>query len=281
MLIAAAGVAGVTWYVPRVVSNDNQLFTGTVTSSGVIGLNFDKSGYIASVRVQAGDTVRKGQVLATEYAPDADALVTADKAAITSDEAKLAQDKAALVVNQQTLIAADNAQLAKDQAALATDRMEVAVTEIIAPSAGTVISVNGQDGETVGSSGVRNYLSGSQSAQVSQKPAFSLLPEGPQSSRLSTGSASALPVIGLRTSATWQVVALIPEGSVSRVKTGQEVTISVPAAKVTRMRGHIEEILPTPVAASDGTAYEAVVTVTGHVTDPPLSGMAVNVWLGS
>ena len=180
-VIAAACLAAAIWYVPRVISNDSHQLTGTVTSSGVVSLNFTKAGYLASVPVRAGQSVHKGQTLATEYAPATSSLLTADKAAISSDQARLAQLKAVPVADQTAEVAAANAQLAKDEATLASDKVNAEATQIVAPSAGTVIAVNGQPGETVSATGLKVGSSSNQTAQTSQAPLFSLLPEGPQS----------------------------------------------------------------------------------------------------
>jgi multidrug efflux pump subunit AcrA (membrane-fusion protein) len=280
-LIAAACLAAAIWYVPRVISNDSHQLTGTVTSSGVVSLNFTRSGYLASVPVRAGQSVHKGQTLATEYAPATSSLLTADKAAISSDQARLAQLKAVPVADETAEVAAANAQLAKDEATLASDKVNAAATQIVAPSAGTVIAVNGQPGETVSATGLKTGSSSSQTTQTSQAPLFSLLPEGPQSSRSGGGSGSALPVVELRTSATWHVVALIPESQVSSVKAGQAVTISVPSSRIQDVKGQVQEILPTPTSTNNGLAYQAVVSVTGHATAQPMDGMAADVRIGS
>jgi multidrug resistance efflux pump len=280
-VIAAVCVAAAIWYVPRVLSNDSHLLTGAVTSSGVVSLNFTKAGYLASVPVRAGQTVHKGQTLATEYAPATSSLLTADKAAISSDQARLAQLKAVPVSDETAEVAAANAQLAKDQAQLAADKVNADATQIVAPSAGTVIAVNGQPGETVSASGLKTGATSAQTAQAAQAPLFSLLPEGPQASKASGAGGAALPVVALRTSSTWHVVALIPENSVSTVKTGQTVTISVPAAHIEHVRGQVQEILPTPTSTATGLAYQAVVSVTGHATAQPLDGMAADVRIGS
>jgi multidrug efflux pump subunit AcrA (membrane-fusion protein) len=280
-VIAAACVAAAIWYVPRVISNDSHQLTGTVTSSGVVSLNFTKAGYLASVPVRAGQSVHKGQTLATEYAPATSSLMTADKAAISSDQARLAQLKAVPVTDQTAEVAAANAQLAKDQAQLASDKVNAEATQIVAPSAGTVIAVNGQPGETVSAIGLKTGSPSSQTTQTSQTPLFSLLPEGPQSSKSSGTGSSALPVVELRTSSTWHVVALVPESQVSTVKTGQSVTINVPSAHIRGVTGQIQEILPTPTSTPNGLAYQAVVSVTGKATAQPLDGMAADVRIGS
>ena len=287
LLIAGACVASVAWYVPRVVSDDRQLLTGTVTSSGVIPLNFAVSGEIGKVNVHLDQLVRKGQVLAAEYAPNVNSVVAADKAAIAAEKAKMAELRAAeaadpaAAAGDNAQLGAENAQLALDEAQLAADQVKVAATEIVAPSSGIVIAANGQPGETVTSAGIRNYFADSQQAPTAQGPEFSLLPEGPQSVHPTSARGFTLPMIALRVSTSWQVVALIPEDSISRIKSGQDVTISVPAAHITAVQDRITEVLPTPTSTSDGVFYQAVVTITGHATSLPLNGMTAEIKLGS
>lgn len=285
ILIAGSCVAAAAWYVPRVVADDRGMLTGTVTSSGVVMLNFPGAGTLNTVKVRLGQQVHKGQVLATEYAPNLSALVTADRAAIAAVQAKIAelksaanQDPAAAAADN-TELATDNAQLAEDNARLATDRMRMAATEIVAPSAGVVVAANGQPGEDVTASGIRDYTSPSGQVSARQQPQFSLLPEGPQPVSRTGSGGSSLPVIALRISSEWQVVALIPEDSVQSIKPGQRVTISVPAARISNVPGQLEEVLPNPLTLSGSTMYQAVIAITGTVAQPPLDGMAADVRL--
>jgi multidrug resistance efflux pump len=179
-------VVAAVWYVPHVMADARKVITGTVSSSGVIALNFAASGQIGKMNVRLNQLVRRGQVLAAEYAPNADSVVTADKAAIAAQQAKIAQLKAAAAADPANAsaggaqLAAARAQLASDQAQLATDRLKVAATEIIAPSGGIVVAANGQPGETVTSVGIRSYASDSRQQSTTRGPQFSLLPEGPQ-----------------------------------------------------------------------------------------------------
>jgi len=287
LLIAGICVASVAWYVPRVLSDDRQLLTGTVTSSGVITLNFPVPGEIGKVNARLDQPVRKGQVLATEYAPNVDSVVAADKAAIAAEKAKMAELRAAeaadpaAAAGDNAQLGAENAQLALDRAQLATDQMKVVATEIVAPSAGMVIAVNGQPGQTVTATGIRNYVTDSAQAPAAQAPEFSLFPEGPQPDHPTSAKGSTLPVIALRISASWQVVMLVPEDSISRIKPGQDVTVSVPAAHITAVRGRILEVLPNATSDSDGVFYQAVVTITGHATSLPLNGMTAEIQLGA
>jgi multidrug efflux pump subunit AcrA (membrane-fusion protein) len=281
LMLAAACVAATVWYVPSIVAADKHWLTGTVTSTGVVDLNFAKPGQISKIDVRLGQQVRRGETLASEYDPGDQAVILADRAAIAAQQAKLTELQAAPGPDQQAEMAAATAQLDKDQAQLDTDLAALVGTRIVAAEAGTVVAVNGQPGELVSSLGIRDYSSDSGATPVGQQPQFSLLPEGPQSSIKTTGAESELPVVTLRVSDSWEVVILIPESSISAVRAGQAVTISVPSASIAGMRGEIQEVLPTPQSTAQGVAYQAVVTVLGHVPTAPLSGMSANVELKS
>jgi multidrug efflux pump subunit AcrA (membrane-fusion protein) len=277
ILIAAIMVTAAVWYVPRIVRSDARSFTGTVSSSGVTNLNFASSGLVGKVTIQLGQAVKAGQVLATETSPSTTAAISADRASISADKASLAELKAS---GTQASIAAASAQLARDQAQLASDKVKLAETQIIAPSAGTVIAINGQTGETVTAAGIRSYASESQTSGA-QSPPFSLLPEGPAANVRSSSSQSALPMIALRTSSSWQVTVLVPESGIQQVHAGQEVTLAVPAVGLSGVRGTIQQVSPTPVSTSIGTAYQAIVRISGHQRVTPLGGMTANVQLTS
>jgi multidrug efflux pump subunit AcrA (membrane-fusion protein) len=281
LLLLAACVGTALWYVPRVVAADQRSLTGTVTSTGVVDLNFAKSGQLSKINVHMGQQVAKGDTLATESDPATQAVVNADKAAITADNAKLAELKAQPGASQQADIAVANAQLQKDQAQLLTDQASLTGTRIVAQQPGTVVAVNGQPGEQVTSLGIRDYSSVSGSTPAGVAPQFSLLPEGPQSRMKATGSQSELPVVALRISDSWEVVVLVPESSVAKVRAGRAVTISVPAAGISGVAGRVQEVLPTPQSTASGVAYQAVVKVFGHQDTAPLSGMSADVELNS
>ena len=280
VLIACACIFSAAWYVPRIAADDGRSLSGTVTNSGVVYLNFTSSGQLATVTAQIGQKVTKGQLLATEADPAVAAVLAAARSAITADKSELA---AAQSAGTAAAIDAAQAQLARDQGQLAVDRADTAGTRIVAPSAGTVIAVNGQPGEIADADGIRDYSSQPDGTPITQPPLFSLFPDGPQSSVESDGSASAvsLPIIALRTSNAWQVSVLVPESSVGDVRTGEMVSINVPAAGLTGIPGRVQELLATPIATSRGIEYQAVVNVLGPPQDPPPSGMAADVRLRS
>jgi multidrug efflux pump subunit AcrA (membrane-fusion protein) len=287
ILIAVAVVASAIWYIPSVLRDNRQLLTGTVASSGVITLNFANAGEIAEISAKLNTPVQKGQILAREYAPDTTSLVAADNAAIAADKAKMAQVREAEAVDpandviDSAQLSAANAQLALDQAQLATDQMKIVSAEIVAPSAGVIVAANGQVGQTVTTSGIRDYQADSQEQSAAEGPAFSLLPEGPQTGHKISASASAVPVFALRTSVNWQVIVLIPESAVARVRAGQRVAISVPSDRIKDVPGQVSDVLPTPTQTSAGVVYQAVVNITGHAANVPLNGMTADVALGT
>lgn len=280
VLIAGACVFAAAWYVPGLVAADSRSLTGTVTSDGLLYLNFASTGRVAKVAVHVGQAVRAGQLLAAETAPAAVAIVTADRAAIAADQAQLAAARAGGAAIE---VAAAHAQLARNKAQLAMDRAALVGTRIIAPSAGMVVAVNGQAGDTADAQGVRNYSFQPAAVPVTQQPEFSLLPEGPQSSVQAAGSAAALalPVIALSTSSAWHVTVLVPESMFSSIRPGQPATVSVPAAGIAALPGRVQEILATPVVTAQGMAYEALVSISDRRVRSPADGMSADVQLSS
>jgi multidrug efflux pump subunit AcrA (membrane-fusion protein) len=276
VLVAVSCLVACFWYVRQVASADRDVLTGSVTSTGVVDLNFAAAGVVASVLVRVGESVRKKQLLATESAPGAVAIETADAAAVTADKEQI--DAQGGTTGAAASIASDRAQLARDEARLATDEENLAQTRILAPAAGVVTAVDAQPGQAAAPAGIRDYAGAPASADP--PPLFSLLPESPQvSSKAGMTGATTLPMIQLRTSGSWEVLVLVPESAASSVRTGQAVRVSVPAARLAAVSGTIEEVLATPVVTADGDMYEAVVTIASHGADPPLDGMTANISL--
>jgi multidrug efflux pump subunit AcrA (membrane-fusion protein) len=272
-------VVGAALYVPSILAADSRSFTGVV-SSGIASLNFGSSGRVGSVRVHLGQAVRQGELLATETGAARTAAVLAvraPRAAITADQANLAALQAD--GSAAASITAAQAQLARDRARRAADWMKLAAaTQILAPGSGTVVAIFGPPGETVSPAGVRGS-GGHARASPGRQPRFSLLPSGLMASLRAAGMA--LPVIALHTGGGWQVRLLIPPAGTSAVKVGGKVTISVPAAQLTGIKGTITELSPRPVDSSGGASHEAVVQVLGRTRITPLSGMTANVELSS
>jgi multidrug efflux pump subunit AcrA (membrane-fusion protein) len=281
LAIVAVCVLAVLWYVPGIIRSDSHSFTGTVVSNGITNLNFASSGLVGRIQVHLGQTVKAGQVLASETSSSTSKSLSADRASIAAAQASLSALRAEPVTpTTSASIAAANAQLAKGQAQLSADKVTLSEAQVVAPTGGTVIAINAQPGETVTSAGVRSYSALPQPAN-SQSPPFSLLPEGPTTT-LKTGSTqTALPMIALRTSTSWEVTTLVPESHISSVRPGQTATILVPAVGLRQIHGVVRQVAPTPVSTSAGTAYQVTISITGHRQTTPLNGMTADVQLSS
>lgn len=281
LVIGAVCLVAVLWYVPGIIRTDSESFTGTVISNGITNLNFASTGLVGRIQVRLGQAVKDGQVLATETSASATKSLSADRAAITAAQATLAALKAEPVTaTTNASIAAANATLAKAQAQLSADKVARSGAQIVAPTGGTVIAINAQPGEAVTSAGVRTYSAAGQGTS-SQSPPFSLLPEGPTSSVKNNNTQTALPMIALRTSTSWEVNALVPESHISAVRAGQHATISVPDVGLQHVAAVVRQVAPTPVSTSAGTAYQVTLSVTGHRLVTPLDGMTADIQLGS
>jgi multidrug efflux pump subunit AcrA (membrane-fusion protein) len=253
------------------VQADQLLITGVVTSAGVLDLNFPSPGVVQRVLVHVGQRVAARQLLATEADPGEAAIEAADATAVAADEQQVRGAGHAS-------LAPERAQLARDRSRLAADRQLLAERRIVAPAAGVINAVDAGPGQTAEPDGIADELG--QAGPVAAPPLFSLLPEAPQASAKGGSAPSAtLPMIQLRAAGGWEVLALVPQSSAGRVRAGQPVTVSIPAAHLTGLDGVVREVLATPVNTADGDMYEAIVTVSSPAPGTPLDGMTANVAL--
>lgn len=261
IVLAAASVVGVAVLAPSILTAaENETLTGVVIQSSLDSLNFAAAGRVARVRVRLGQTVRKGQLLAREISPaGAISAVRNDRAAIVADKSDLAALTAAGA--PPASVTAAKAQLATDQEQRAADQ---AAMLIRAPMAGTVVAVFGRAGATATPAGL---------------PA----PAQPASTQLSAltlaslrGGGRELPVIALHTASRLQVRLAIPAESPAALRAGSVVTLSVPAARLTRVSGVVTALTP-----SAGGGQVAVVQVRGTVPATALTGMRASVYLSS
>ena len=265
IVLAAASLAGVALLAPSILTAaENETLTGVVTQSSLDSLNFAAAGRVFRVRVRLGQVVKKGQLLAREITPaGALSVLRTDRAAIVADKA----DLAALTAEgaPPASVTAARTQLTTDQQQQAADR---AAMVIRAPMAGTVVAVFGRAGDTVTPAGLPG---------PGQQPAASEL------SALTLAGLRAggrkLPVIALRTSGSVQVKLLIPAQSPAALRVGSPVTLSVPAARLTRVSGVITALTAGP--ASTGGGHVAVIQVRGTTPATALTGMRADVYLSS
>ena len=264
IVLAAASLAGVALLAPSILTAaENETLTGVVTQSSLDSLNFAAAGRVFRVRVRLGQVVKKGQLLAREITPaGALSVLRTDRAAIVADKA----DLAALTAEgaPPASVTAARTQLTTDQQQQAADR---AAMVIRAPLAGTVAAVFGRAGDTV----TRPACPPGPAA--GRHPAARADPGRPAAGRRK------LPVIALRTSGSVQVKLLIPAQSPAALRVGSPVTLSVPAARLTRVSGVITALTAGP--ASTGGGHVAVIQVRGTTPATALTGMRADVYLSS
>lgn len=262
VVVAAVSVVGVALLAPSILTAaKNETLTGVVTQSSLDGLNFAAAGRVVRVRVRLGQLVKKGQLLAREVTPAGTlSALRTDRAAIVADKVDLAALTAAGA--PPASVAAARAQLAADQAQRAADRAAMAIR---APMTGTVVAVFGRAGEAATPGGL---------PVPGQQPAATQLSATTLASL--RGGGRELPVIALRTASSLQVRLSIPAESPAALRVGSVLTVSVPAARLTRVSGIITALTP-----GAGGGQVAVIQVRGAVPATALTGMRATVYLSS
>jgi biotin carboxyl carrier protein len=265
IVVAAASVLGVALFAPKILTAaENETLTGVVSQSSLDSLNFGTAGRVGRIRVRLGQVVRKGQVLAREVTPaGALSALRTDRVAIVADKADLAALTAAAAPSAS--VTAARAQLATDRAKRAADQQAM---EIVAPQSGTVVAVFGQAGGMDTPAG---------RAGAAGQPASTLL--SAQTLASLRGGGRELPVLALRTASSVQVRVVIPAETPAAVRVGFPVTVSVPAARLSRLSGVITELAARPDSLGGG--QQAVVQLRGNTSVPPLTGMTADVHLGA
>lgn len=154
---------------------------GTVSAPTDLALNFQNSGILTAVDVQAGEAVTAGQVLATEDPTTANNQLAQAKANLVAAQAKLtqvsqgptaqtrAQDQVALTQAQAAVTQAQTS-LADTQASVAQDavNLQAAVTQAQASLAGTQASVALDQSSATGTVSPATALKDQQSLDLAQ-----------------------------------------------------------------------------------------------------------------
>ncbi len=111
ILVAAAALLGLA--VNDVLLSDPLSASGVVEPASAAQLNMATTGPIAAVPVHVGETVKAGQVLATQNTSSLQAKLSADEAKLTSDQTTLAQEQAGVPASkvQQLQAAVSSAQV--------------------------------------------------------------------------------------------------------------------------------------------------------------------------
>jgi macrolide-specific efflux system membrane fusion protein len=211
--------------------------SGAVESSKTRSLTFGTSGTVEHVYVKAGDKVQKDDILADLDGSAAEENLSAARA--TFDGA--AADGTSTAQLNAAYIKARNAYRAAERT--------VAGTVLRAPFSGTVTAVNGSVGGSSGGSGSdKTSQTGGQTG-------------GQASGQTSTQSSSAAGsgFIDVADTGKLQLVGTFTESDVSKLKVGQEATVTFDALPGVTADGKVTQI--QPVAATSNNVVQYPVTI--------------------
>ena len=220
--------------------------TGTLAPASDEQLNFAVSGTVTSVKVKVGQTVAKGQALATVSSSSLAVSVAQANATVVSDEAKVDDDETNDASDTQ--LAADKAALVAAKNQLASAKESLADATLTSPISGAVVAVNLTSGQVVSGSSGSSGGSGSSGA-------------GGGGTTTSSSSTSSAQIEVISTNA-WIVNASVDSTSVDLIKTGDQAQLTVTGSTST-VYGTIDSIGLVSSSTSGTASYPVVVDVTG------------------
>jgi multidrug efflux pump subunit AcrA (membrane-fusion protein) len=224
----------------------------TVSASGTLApahqenLSFPTSGQVTSVKVKVGDTVKKGQTLATIESASLKSSVAQAKATVASEQAKVDDDDNA----SSTQLAADKAALKAAKNQLASAKTQLAAATMKSPIDGAVGEVNISTGDSISGNSSSSSSSGSNSGGL------------PTSSSSSSSSSAQILVISTN---AWVVNATVDATSVGLIKAGNQAELTI-SGSTESVYGTISSIGLVSSSSSNTASYPVVVAVTGSPT---------------
>lgn len=213
--------------------------SGNVQSASTATANFVTSGTVTEIAVKVGDVVTKGQVLAKVDTTLVQAQLDTARANRTAAGANYTRVKNA--GGDAASLASASASVSSADAAVVSAQAAVDGTVLTAPIAGTVTAVNGAIGSSSGSSG----SSGG----------------GNSAGGTGTTSTTSSGFITLADLNSLQVSANFAEADATRLKVGQEATITWSALSGTRATGTVATVAPTATTQNNVNSYAVVVSI--------------------
>jgi membrane fusion protein, macrolide-specific efflux system len=252
---AQRGVALPTALVQRADLEDTVAATGTLQPRDYVDVGTQVSGQLRKLHVEVGDTVEEGDLLAEIDPAVYRAKVEASEAQLRNLQAQLVQRQAQLKLAEQRAerqarlereqattaeavqtaqaelqsaraqIQALQAQIQQTRSTLEGDRAALGYTRIHAPMAGTVVSENARQGQT---------LNANQSAPI---------------------------VLRIADLSTMTVHTQVSEADVSRLRIGMPVYFTTLGSQGKRWHGTLRQINPTPEVQNNVVLYHALFDV--------------------
>ena len=237
--------------------------TGTVTPAIEDSVSFAVSGTVTAVKVAAGDTVKKGQTLAT-----VDTLQL--KADLLQAKADLAEAKATLASAEDAAdgTSAATAQVSAAEAAVKVAKASVSDAEdamddatLVAPDAGLVSAVDIAVGDKIssGSSGGSSSGTGGTSGGTGGSSAGGQGAASTSASSSSSSSSSA--AFTIVSTDSWAVDVSVGETDIANVTKGDQVELSTDDG--TAYYGTVSEVGLLPSTTSGSAEYPVTIAITG------------------
>ncbi|MFJ8830868.1 efflux RND transporter periplasmic adaptor subunit [Micromonospora aurantiaca] len=233
---AEPGRAARTVVVSRGTVTATVTADGSIESATTAKADFVTAGTVTDIRVRVGQTVKKGQLLATVDPAAAERALKQARANL--DAAQNALDRARAADGDTS-----SAENAVTQAELAVDEAEagVAGTRLTAPMAGTVVAVNGTVGSSSGGGSSGNPSGGSGGQQ------------GAGTSSTASGFVDLADLTHL------QVGAAVAEADATRLKSGQAATVTWNALSGARATGKVTAIDPQATTSNNVVTYPVTI----------------------
>jgi membrane fusion protein, macrolide-specific efflux system len=231
--------------------------SGAVASANSRDLGFGTSGTVDTIKVQVGDKVKKGRLLATLDDASAQDNLRSARAALTAAE------------DGDTSTPSGYSSYVQAKTSYASAQRALAGTELKAPFSGTIVAVNGSVGGS--SSGSSSSSSGSggtggTSGGGSGGTGGSSTP----SSTSSSGTTGTSGFITMADTGKLQIKGEFTETDVAKVKKGQQASVTFDAMQGTRATGKVSGIDQTSTTSNNVVQYG----VTVSLSDPP-SGLRI------
>ena len=210
---------------------------GTVAAADTDDLSFTSAGTVTAVNVAAGDTVKKGQVLATLDSAALQAAVTDAQSTVADAEATLSDDTDAGASDAQ--IEADQSSLDTANDSLTSANEALAGAQLVATFNGTVATVGISVGDQLssgGTGGTGQTGTGSGSGKTAGNLGSSTGSTGQGNTSSSSSASTSTAQIQVISTGKFTVDLSLDSSDISNVKVGQVASVAVSTSTATTGR---------------------------------------------
>ncbi|MGN6721972.1 MAG: efflux RND transporter periplasmic adaptor subunit [Marmoricola sp.] len=221
--------------------------SGTLSAAQEADLNFAVSGQIKAVNVKVGQTVKKGQVLASVDTSALQAQNDAAESQLAAARTAYSSDVSAGASSSQ--LASDSAQIQSASASATQARANLADANLKSTIAGTVAAVNVAVGDQASSSNGNNGSNGSNAANASNSS--------------SNNSSSTAQIVVIQPG-TFVVKTAVGGSDIASIRTGMQAQLTVTGSS-TPIFGTVSSVSMVASTSSSGTqaTFPVTIDVTG------------------